>query len=152
MNIILFGPPGAGKGTQADNLIKKFNFFKISTGELLRKEIENNTRFGKELKIILNKGLLAPDNIVNTLIDNVLAKKEYHNRLIFDGYPRTLEQAHNLESSLNNCNQKLHCVFTLKAQKEIITKRILSRRICSKCHLNFNIFFAAITFCPVVFI
>ena len=141
MNIILFGSPGAGKGTQAEALIKRFNLFKISTGELLRKEIEKETKLGKELKLSLDKGMLVSDDIVNTLIDKIVSKKEYHNRLIFDGYPRTLNQANKLENLLKNYNQKLHCVFILNIKKEIIVKRILGRKICSKCQLTFNLFF-----------
>ena len=97
MNIILFGPPGSGKGTQADNLVKDFNLYKISTGDLLRKEIKNNTLLGKKIKSVINKGLLVSDDIINDLIIKILSNKKYYNRLVFDGYPRNLNQAKNLD-------------------------------------------------------
>ena len=93
MNLILFGPPGAGKGTQANNIVKRFNLLKISTGDLLREEIKNNTDLGTKIKSIINKGLLVSDDIINNLIEKILTDKKLYNRLIFDGYPRNLSQA-----------------------------------------------------------
>ena len=97
MNIILFGPPGAGKGTQAENIAKYFNFYKISTGDLLRNEIYKKTTLGNEIKSTIAKGSLVSDKIINNLIEKILSDKKYHNRIIFDGYPRNLEQAKNLD-------------------------------------------------------
>ena len=96
MNIVLFGPPGAGKGTQANNIVKRFNFFKVSTGDLLREEIKNNTNLGTKVKSTVNAGLLVSDDIINDLITKILRDKKFCNRLIFDGYPRNLNQAENL--------------------------------------------------------
>ena len=141
MNIILFGPPGAGKGTQADHLVKHFNLHKISTGDLLRNEINNKTKLGNKIKIIIDKGLLAPDDIINNLITNILSNKKFYNRLIFDGYPRNIDQAINLDHLVKKYNQNISCVLSLNVEKEIIIKRILGRQTCSKCGLIFNEYF-----------
>ena len=141
MNIILFGPPGAGKGTQADNMVKNLNLHKISTGNLLREEIKNNTDLGNKIKSKIDQGLLVSDNIINDLIDKILSSKKYYNRLIFDGYPRNLNQAKSLDLLLMKYNQKLSCVINLNVDKESIIKRILGRLVCSKCGLTFNKYF-----------
>ena len=141
MNIIMFGPPGAGKGTQSDNLVKDFKLLKISTGDLLRKEIKDNTSLGIKIKAIIDQGILAPDEIINGLIEKLLAKKNYINRLIFDGYPRNLDQAKNLDYLMEKHNQKISYVLSLNVNENIITRRILGRIVCSKCGLNFNKFF-----------
>jgi len=141
VNIILFGAPGAGKGTQADQIENKFKLFKISTGELLRKEIQNNTDLGIKIKSKIDKGELVSDEITNNLIVNVLSNENYSNRIIFDGYPRNLNQAKNLNLLLNKYNQKISCVLNLEADKESIIKRILGRIVCTNCGLTFNKFF-----------
>tara|TARA_X000001036_G_C20478468_1_gene724604 strand:- start:42 stop:692 length:651 start_codon:yes stop_codon:yes gene_type:complete len=140
VNIILFGPPGAGKGTQGDFLAKDLNLIKVSTGDLLRKEISTKSELGKKIDSIINKGFLAPDNIINSLIKNILSNSNLSNKLIFDGYPRTIEQAKNLNTLIKEYNQKISCVINLKVNEEIIFKRILGRQICSKCKLIFNEF------------
>ena len=96
MNIILFGPPGAGKGTQAKFLIKVLNSFQVSTGDMLRDEIKKDTEIGKKIINFMNEGKFVDDEIVNKLIKEVIFDKQKKNKLIFDGYPRTLEQAKNL--------------------------------------------------------
>ena len=141
MNIILFGPPGAGKGTQGDNLVRNFDLFKISTGDLLRKEIENKSPLTLRIEQAIDKGLLAPDEIINDLIEKILSDKKYSNRLIFDGYPRNLSQVKTLDDLMKKYNQKINCVLSLKVDKNIIIKRILGRQSCSKCGLTFNVFF-----------
>ena len=145
MNIILFGPPGAGKGTQADNISKSFNLYKISTGDLLRKEIYKKTSLGIKIKSIIDKGSFVPDEIINDLISKILADKKFYNRLIFDGYPRNLVQAENLDILLKKYNQNISCVLCLNVDKKKIIKRILGRQICSKCGLIFNEFFKPAT-------
>ena len=141
MNIILFGPPGAGKGTQANYIAKEFNLFKVSTGDLLRKEIDQKTSLGIEIKSIIAIGSLVSDNIIDNLIEKIISNKIYENRLIFDGYPRNLNQAQNLDSLINKYNQKITCVLNLKVDSNVIVKRILGRQVCSKCELTFNEFF-----------
>jgi len=145
VNIILFGPPGAGKGTQAYYLVKNFNLYKISTGDLLRIEIKNKTSLGKKIKSIIDKGLLASDKIINDLIKKILANKKVNNRLIFDGYPRNLNQAKELDLLIKRNNQTISCVLSLDVDKKSILKRILGRKICSKCGLIFNVYFSPVT-------
>jgi len=145
VNVILFGPPGAGKGTQADNVVKSFNLFKFSTGDLLRKEIDNKTDLGNKIKFLMEEGSLVPDSIINNLIDKILSEKIYFNRLIFDGYPRNLDQAKNLDVLLNKYNQKISCVLNLQVDKNLLLKRILGRQICTKCGLIFNEYFKPAT-------
>ena len=141
MNIILFGPPGAGKGTQADNIVKNFSENKVSTGDLLMIEVNNNTDLGLKIKSKIDQGLLISDDIINNLVDKILFNKKYYNRLIFDGYPRNLNQAKSLELLVKKYNQKISCVFNLNIDKETIIKRILGRLVCSKCSLTFNKYF-----------
>jgi adenylate kinase len=145
VNIILFGPPGAGKGTQASFIAKKFNLHKVSTGDMLREVIEKNTPEGKEIKKTIDKGFLASDEIINNLISKVLSNKLYKNRLIFDGYPRSLPQAKMLDLLLKKNNQSLSRVLSLEVDKDTIVKRILGRESCSKCGLIFNRFFKPAT-------
>ena len=124
MNIILFGPPGAGKGTQADNLVKDSNLYKISTGDLLRKEIKNNTLLGKKIKSVINKGLLVSDDIINDLMEKVLSDKKINNRLIFDGYPRNINQAKQLDLLIKKYNQKISCVLYLNVDKDLYIAKL----------------------------
>ena len=138
MNIILFGPPGAGKGTQAQNIVKKFKIHQVSTGDLLRNEILKNTEIGKNIEQIITKGGFVTDNIVNQLLKSLITNSFYRNKLIFDGYPRTITQAKNLEIILNGDNQSINYILFLKVSREIIEKRILGRIICEKCNKTFN--------------
>ena len=132
MNVIIFGPPGAGKGTQALNIVKKFNLYQISTGDLLRNEVKNQTTIGKDIENIISKGDFATDEIVNELIKNAIFNPEYKNKLIFDGYPRSLSQAKNLDSLLNISNQKINFIFFLNVKKETIIDRIEKRKKLEK--------------------
>ncbi len=141
MNIILFGPPGAGKGTQAENITKSFNLYKVSSGDLLRNEVSRKTDLGNEIKSIIEKGALVSDKIINNLIIKILADKKFYNRLIFDGYPRNLEQAKSLNLFVKKYDQKISCVMSLNVSKELIIKRILGRQTCTKCGLIFNEYF-----------
>ena len=138
MNVILFGPPGAGKGTQTHKVVKYFKLYKVSTGDLLRQEIKLNTELGIEIKSILDKGMLVSDKIMDNLIVKILSENKFSNRLVFDGYPRNLNQAKNLDLLLKKYNQKISCVISLNVDKKSIIKRILGRQICTNCGLIFN--------------
>ena len=140
MNIILFGPPGSGKGTQGDKLSKNYNLFKVSTGDLLREEIKRNTELGKDIKKLVDKGSFVSDNIINNLVEMVISNEQCNDRLIFDGYPRNLDQAKKLDNLLKKNKQKISYVFNLKVEKDIIVKRILGRIVCMKCNQTFNNF------------
>ena len=141
MNIILVGPPGAGKGTQSDKLVKDFNLHKLSTGDLLREEINKKTSVGNEIKISIDKGNFVSDEIINNLINKVVAQKSFFNKLILDGYPRNIDQAASLDKLLIKYQQKITCVLNLHVQKEVLIKRISGRQVCSNCGLIFNKFF-----------
>ena len=138
MNIILFGPPGAGKGTQSNNIANFFKLHKVSTGDLLRNEVKNNTKLGDKINLIIKKGALVSDDIINDLIVNILSDNKFFNRLIFDGYPRNLYQAKTLDMLLKKYNQEISCVLCLNVDKHLIVKRILGRQICTNCELIFN--------------
>jgi len=141
VNIIIFGPPGAGKGTQAENLVKSHNLFKVSTGDILRKEIKKKTKLGNEISSSISQGLFVKDNIINNLIENIISNSTNQNRMIFDGYPRNLNQARTLDLLLNKYDQKIFSVISLNVDKKIVVKRILGRVVCLKCGSTFNKFF-----------
>ena len=132
MNVIIFGPPGAGKGTQAQYIVEKFNLFQVSTGDLLRTEIKNKSEIGNEIEEIISKGDFATDDVVNKLIKNIVFDPQKKNKLIFDGYPRSLSQAKNLDLLLDNSNQKIDFIFFLNVNKDTIIKRIEKRKILEK--------------------
>ena len=125
----MFGPPGAGKGTQAKHLVKKLSGFQVSTGDMLRNEIEKNTEIGKKIINNMNDGKFVDDKIVNKLIENVISDPQKNDRLIFDGYPRSINQAKNLELLLDKSNQKITFIFFLNVNKNTIIQRIEKRKL-----------------------
>ena len=129
MNIILFGPPGAGKGTQSKYLVNKLNNFQISTGDILREEIKKDTDIGKQIINDINEGKFVSDEIVNKLIKKLIYDPQKKNKFIFDGYPRSLGQAKNLDLLLNTSNQKIDYIFFLNVKKDTIIKRIEKRKV-----------------------
>ena len=132
MNLIIFGPPGAGKGTQSKFIADNFNLFQLSTGEFLRKEIKNNSEIGKKIASIMSSGSLVSDEIVSNLIEKIISNKIYNNRIIFDGYPRSLDQAKNLDRLLKKYKQKIDIVLKLSVSLDTVKKRILERRNLEK--------------------
>tara|TARA_Y100000741_G_C17976206_1_gene445970 strand:+ start:32 stop:595 length:564 start_codon:yes stop_codon:yes gene_type:complete len=132
VNIILFGPPGAGKGTQAKHLIKKTKGFQISTGDILRDEIKKDTDIGKKIINDMNDGKFVSDEIVNGLIKNLLFDIKKKGKLIFDGYPRSISQAKNLDLLLKDSNQRIDFIFFLNVNKDTIVQRIQKRKVIEK--------------------
>ena len=141
MNIIIFGPPGAGKGTQSKYIVNKYKLFQLSTGEYLRKEIKNQTDLGIQIKSIVNSGSLVSDDIVSKLIESIISQDEYKNRIIFDGYPRNIAQAKNLDNLLKKYDQKIDLVLNLSVKLDTIKKRISGRSVCSICGKIYNDYF-----------
>ena len=127
MNIILFGAPGAGKGTQANFLINEFDLIQISTGDMLREAVKNQTELGKKVENIMANGDLVPDEIIFSLISNRLNDKDVKNGFIFDGFPRNLKQAEKLEKIMNKRNINLDFVFHIDVDENILTSRIENR-------------------------
>ena len=141
MNIILFGPPGAGKGTQAQFIVKKHNYFQLSTGDLLRDEVKLKTQLGTKIETLISKGKFVSDEIVNTLLRQSITNLKFRDRIIFDGYPRNIEQAKNLDLILTEFNQKIGHIIFLNVSRDIIEKRIMGRMTCEKCNITMNEFF-----------
>ena len=132
MNIILFGPPGAGKGTQSKYLVHKLNNFQVSTGDILREEIKKSSDIGQQITNNMSEGKFVSDEIVNALIKKLIDDPWKNDKLIFDGYPRSLSQAKNLDLLLDSSNQKIDFIFFLNVNKDTIIKRIEKRKIIEK--------------------
>ena len=132
MNIVIFGPPGAGKGTQSKFIVKKFNLYQLSTGDLLRNEVKNKTELGLKISSIMNSGQLVSDEIVGNLIEKFVSNNKYKNKIIFDGYPRTLIQAKNLDNLLKKYDQNINIVLKLSVSLDTIKKRISESQIQEK--------------------
>ena len=127
MNVILFGAPGAGKGTQANFLINEFDLIQISTGDMLREAVKHQTELGKKVENIMANGDLVPDEIIFSLISNRLNDKDVKNGFIFDGFPRNLKQAEKLEQIMNQWNINLDFVFHIDVDEDILATRIENR-------------------------
>ena len=128
MNIILFGPPGAGKGTQSKYLVSKLKNFQVSTGDILREEIKNNSEIGQQITNNMNEGKFVSDEIVNSLIEKLMLDPQKRDKLIFDGYPRSLSQAQYLDLLLDKSNQKIDHIFFLNVNKDTIIERVEKRK------------------------
>ena len=132
MNLILFGPPGAGKGTQAEILINNYDIVQISTGDMLREEVKLETDLGKAAKLIMEKGDLVSDEIIISMIEKRIIKPDCKNGFILDGFPRTLKQAIDLDSILNKLDIHIDKVIEINVDEDILLKRISKRALESK--------------------
>lgn len=133
MNLILLGPPGAGKGTQAKIIVEKLNIPHISTGDIFRYHISNNTSLGIEAKKYIDKGNLVPDDITNMMVEERLSVDDCKNGFLLDGYPRTVNQAKFLEGLFERNNKDIDLVIKVELKEEDILRRLTNRRVCGNC-------------------
>ncbi|WP_028829991.1 adenylate kinase [Proteocatella sphenisci] len=142
MKLILLGPPGAGKGTQAANIVNAYEAVHISTGDIFRKNIKENTDLGKKAKEYMDKGLLVPDELVVELVADRLEQDDVKDGFLLDGFPRTVNQAQALDKVLESLNGKIYKVINIQVDKNNLVERAVGRRICKKCgatyHISFN--------------
>lgn len=141
MRAILLGPPGAGKGTQAETIVNEFNIPHISTGDIFRKNIKEETALGKKVKEFLDKGLLVPDELTVDLVKDRLLEDDCKNGFLLDGFPRTIAQADALDTVLAEMNQKLDSVINIQVRKELLVERAVGRRICKNCSQTYHLLF-----------
>jgi adenylate kinase len=137
MRLVLFGPPGVGKGTQANLLCEKYNLLRISTGDLLREQVALSSPIGRRVEQFMKKGHLVPDDIMFEIVDNLLIENKDQD-ILFDGYPRNLNQARSLEQSLAQFGQAIDLALQLQLADDEIIKRLVSRRYCPKCERVYN--------------
>lgn len=142
MRLVLLGPPGVGKGTQASAIVEKYNIPHISTGDIFRSNIKEGTELGKEAKSYMDKGLLVPDELVVSIVKDRLTKEDCSEGFLLDGFPRTLAQADALDKELSKMGIKLNKVVNIDAEKDVLIERAIGRRICKSCgatyHVKFN--------------
>ncbi len=142
MNIILMGPPGAGKGTQAERIAKNFGLLHVSTGDMFREAVKEGTAMGKKAKEYMDKGTLVPDEIVVGIVKERLSKPDAADGVLLDGFPRTVEQAEALDEVLRELGLKLDAVLSVDVDEEELVTRLTGRRVCSNCgttyHIKFN--------------
>jgi adenylate kinase len=141
MNIVLLGPPGAGKGTQAKKIAEHYSLPHISTGDILRENISNNTSLGMRAKSYMAKGELVPDELLITIIRDRLSKPDCSNGFLLDGYPRTVPQADALQMILTESNKKLDVVLNIDVDDEKLIKRLSGRRVCASCGMSYHMIF-----------
>ena len=138
MFLVIFGPPGSGKGTQTKKVTEAYGIRQIITGEIFREHIKKETPLGKKAKKYVNKGLLVPDEIINAIVEDELKKYVYKNGIVLDGYPRTINQVEFFEKLLRKLKIKLDCVLNLVVDEKEVVRRLTSRRTCSSCQSIFN--------------
>lgn len=138
MNLVLMGLPGAGKGTQADLIIKEFNIPHISTGDIFRAAIKNQTEMGKKAKSYIDAGNLVPDEVVNGIVAERLAKDDTKNGFMLDGFPRNLVQAKALNKMLEDDGRKLDAVINIHVTPDVLVDRLSARFMCKNCGASYN--------------
>ena len=138
MKLVILGPPGAGKGTQAEYIVEKYNIPHISTGDIFRENIKNNTELGKKAKSYMDKGLLVPDDLVIALVEDRLNKEDAKEGFLLDGFPRTVAQAVSLDSILDKNDEKLTKVINISVDPEILIERAVGRRVCKTCGMTYH--------------
>ncbi|EFR32544.1 MAG: adenylate kinase [Peptoniphilus harei] len=141
MKLVILGPPGAGKGTQAEYIVKRYNIPHISTGDIFRENIKNNTELGKKAKSYMDKGLLVPDDLVIALVEDRLNKDDAKEGFLLDGFPRTVAQAVSLDSILDKNDDKLTKVINISVDPEILIERAVGRRVCKTCGMTYHVKF-----------
>ncbi|MDU5594565.1 adenylate kinase [Peptoniphilus rhinitidis] len=141
MKLVILGPPGAGKGTQAEYIVDKYNIPHISTGDIFRENIKNNTELGKKAKSYMDKGLLVPDELVIALVEDRLNKDDAKDGFLLDGFPRTVAQAVSLDSILDKNNERLTKVINISVDPEILIERAVGRRVCKTCGMTYHVKF-----------
>lgn len=141
MNIILMGPPGAGKGTQAEKLVSKYGLVQISTGDMFRKEMKEDTKLGVIAKFFSQYGYLVPDDITIDIVRERLSQNDFPNGFILDGFPRTVVQARSLESLCKELGFKIDAIINLDVDFEKLIKRLSGRRVCRECGATYNLEF-----------
>ena len=141
LNLVLFGPPGAGKGTQAKYLVEYFSIPQISTGDMLRENVHNKTPLGKEAQKFMKAGELVPDSVILEMMKNRLSENDCTKGYILDGFPRTIPQAEGLDQLLTAMSQKLDYVVVMDVQDKLIITRLSNRRSCKGCGQIYNLIF-----------
>ena len=139
MNLILLGPPGAGKGTQAVNIVEKYKVPHISTGDIFRENIKNGTELGMKAQEYMNRGELVPDELVCDIATDRLSRDDCKDGFLLDGFPRTVFQAEKLDEYLNAKGKTLDVVINLEADDEELIRRLTGRRICRNCQASFHV-------------
>ncbi|MDI3477092.1 MAG: adenylate kinase [Thermoanaerobacterium sp.] len=139
MRIILLGPPGAGKGTQAESITRDYKIPHISTGDIFRYNIKNNTELGKLAKQYIDKGMLVPDDVTNKIVEDRLSKDDCKDGFLLDGYPRNVVQAESLGKYLGNKNLKIDHVLNIIVDRDELVKRLSGRRVCPSCGATYHI-------------
>ncbi|MGJ6582130.1 adenylate kinase [Listeria monocytogenes] len=138
MKLVLMGLPGAGKGTQAEQIVEKYNIPHISTGDMFRAAMKNNTELGKKAKSFMDNGDLVPDEVTNGIVRERLAEDDAKNGFLLDGFPRTVEQAEELENILNDLGTELDAVINIDVDKDVLMKRLTGRWICRTCGKTYH--------------
>lgn len=141
MRLLIMGPPGAGKGTVAEIIVREYQIPHISTGDMFRAAMKEGTPLGKQAKEYIDKGLLVPDEVTNGIVRERLQQSDCQKGFLLDGYPRTVQQAVSLDAMLQDLGMKLDAVFNMACGEELLIKRITGRRVCKDCGAIYNVIF-----------